>query len=58
MIWYAAPTLRETLRVTVVTSRTDLGAARDRVPRRVRPLYLRLLGQLLASWFFYIIARG
>ena len=47
----AAPALRETFRVAVVTARTEFGAARDRVPRRVRPLDVRFLGQLLPHAF-------
>ncbi len=45
----AAPTFCETLGLAIVASRTDFGAARHRVPRRVRPFDVRLLGQLLAS---------
>jgi hypothetical protein len=37
MSWNAPPTLSEAFGVAVVTARTDLGAARHRVPRRIRP---------------------
>ena len=48
----AAPTFCEALGIAIVASRTNFGAARHRVPRRVRPFDVRLLGQLLTSCFF------